>query len=381
MGSNGGHRAGDRRRWIAALAGAAAVGITLGIVLSITEESPPHAHARAPARTNPRTGIGRGTKVSRPPGRSSVGAGEPIKLTSHWTGTCPVVIKNHYNKYDWNEQTKCAGDWGFEAQLVTVRNDSNIPVFANEWYGSDWHGQTTIAPHKTIVMPVWGTPFSTSLFVGACSPGPGGPGTCQNGPANRKANVEIVRWEEIPSNNSRGLMFLRDENAVGVPPTRGSKFTAVNLSGYPVQLHWAALGRDRWADLAPMGRVENIPPGSVDGRKEFGTGAVALVQFIPTPHESGAELYPLVTQGQGAIMTPLNGSWCRVQLQNVSSNRVVLTSWKVPYAVTSGGLSLDPGASGTLVMRPPSFLITAIVGLPSPGSFATVKATNWTNCP
>ena len=380
MGSNWGHRADRRRRWIAALAGTAAVGITLGVVLSTLEESPPHAHARP--STKPRTGIGPGTKVSHPPGPSSVGAGEPVKLTSHWTGTCPVVIKNHYNKYDWNEQTKCAGGWGFEAQLVTVRNDSNIPVFANEWYGSDWHGQTNIAPHKTIVMPVWGTPFSTSLFVGACWPGPGGPGTCQNGPANRKANVEIVRWVEIPTNNARGLMFLRDENAIGVPAAHGSKYTAVNLSEYPVQLHWSALGRDRWVDLAPMGRVENIPPGSVDGRKEFGTGAVALVQFIPTPHERGAELYPLVTHGgRGAVMTPLNGSWCRVELQNVSSNFVALVSWIVPYVVTSGGLSLEPGASGTLRMKPASLLITAMVGRPHPEGFATVKATNWTHCP
>jgi hypothetical protein len=303
-------------------------------------------------------------------------------LTSHSTGTCPVAIQNHYNKYDWNEQVKCAGDWGFEAQLVTVRNDSNVPVFANEWYGSDWHGQTTIAPHKTIVMPVWGTLFSTSLFVGACWPGPGGSGTCQNGPANKKAHVEIVRWEEIPTNMARGLMFLRNENAVGVPAIRGSKFTAVNLSAYPVQLHWAALGRDRWVDLTPMGRVENIPPGSVDGRKDFGEGGVALVQFIPTPHEHGADLYYLPPRGEGgAIMTPLNGSWCRAQLQNVSSNRVSLTSWHLPYVTASGGLSLDPGASGTLVMRPRSFLITGLVGLPSPGSSATIRATSWTHCP
>jgi hypothetical protein len=291
------------------------------------------------------------------------------------------VIKNHYIKYDWNEQTKCAGGWGLEAQLVTVRNDSNIPVFANEWYGSDWHGQTTIAPHKTIVMPVWGTLFSTSLFVGACWPGPGGPGTCQSGPANKKANVEIVRWVEVPSNDSRGLMFLREENGIGIPAVHGSKYTAVNLSEYPVQLHWAALGRDRWADLAPKGRIDNIPPGDAHGRKEFGTGAVALVQFIPTPNESGAEIYILPPARETTIMTPLDGSWCRVQLQNVSSNRISLHSWTVPYLVTSGGLSLDPTASGTLVMKPHTLLITAIVGLPDPGGWGRVKATNWTKCP
>jgi hypothetical protein len=105
------------------------------------------------------------------------------------------------------------------------------------------------------------------------------------------------------------------------------------------------------------------------------------VQFIPTPHENGADLYVLVTRGDSAIMTPLNGSWCRVQLQNVSSNRVVLTSWTVPYVVTSGGVSLDPGASRTLVMNPGSLLVTAIVGLPNPGGSATVKATHWTRCP
>jgi hypothetical protein len=356
------------------------MGITLGIVLSVTEKSPPHAHARA-ARpsTNPPTGIGPGTKVKDPPGPKAVGAGAPAGLTSHWTGTCPVLIQNHYNKYLWNDQTKCAGEWGTEGQLVTLRNESGIPVFANEWYGSDWHGQTTIAPGKTVVMPVWGSILSTSLYLGACHPGSGGPATCRNGRANQKANVEVVHWREIPAFH---LLFVRDENGIGVPPSRGAKFTAVNLSEYPLQLHWAALGRDKWVDLAPMGKVENIPPGSVDGRKDFGEGAVALVQFVPTPHEPGAELYPIITNGEhGGVMTPLNGSWCRAQLQNVSSNRVSLTSWKVPYVVTSGGLSLDPGASGMLVMRPPSFLITARVGQPMPGGSATIKAISWTKCP
>jgi hypothetical protein len=383
-----------RRRigWIAAIAGAAVVGIVLGAVLSTLDDSPPPAHAKLSlrksskfptrSRTSPPTGIGPGTKVKDPPGPSSVGAGEPAGLTSHWTGTCPVLIQNHYNKLDWNEQTKCAGGWGVEGQLVTVRNDSNIPVFANEWYtGGFWHGQTTIAPHKTVVMPVWGS-LSTSLFVGACWPGSTGPGPCTNGPHNRKANVEIVRWQEIPSTDTRGLLFVRDENGIGVPATRGSKFTAVNLSEYPLQLHWEALGEDRWVDLAPNGKIENVPPGSVDGRKEFGEGAVALVQFIPTPHERGADLYHILNRGEhGGVLTPLLGSWCSVQLQNLSSTYVGLTSWHVPYVTTSGGLSLAPGASGTLVMRPRTFLITGRVGQNNEGDFATIKATNWTKCP
>jgi hypothetical protein len=53
----------------------------------------------------------------------------------------------------------------------------------------------------------------------------------------------------------------------------------------------------------------------------------------------------------------------------------------LPYFVASGGVSLDPGASATLVMKPPSFLITAIVGQPDPGGRGQVKATNWTKCP
>src|SRR5215831_6251670 len=67
-------------------------------------------------------------------------------LTSGWTGTCPVVIRDHYNYNLWDDHTKCAGDWGHHPHLVTIRNASNQPVFVNEWYAGFRHGQTTILP-------------------------------------------------------------------------------------------------------------------------------------------------------------------------------------------------------------------------------------------
>jgi hypothetical protein len=231
-------------------------------------------------------------------------------------------------------------------------------------------------------MPVWGSILSTHLFIGACHPGSGGPGTCRTGPRNQKANVEILHWQEVPP-NSRGLLFVRNENGIGIPARTASKYTAVNLSEFPVQIRWSALGRDKWVDLAPMGQIKDIPGGDAYGRKEFGTGTVALVQFIPTAREPGADIYDLITREQQlpATMTVLDGSWCRVQLQNISANHLSFHSWHLPYFVASGGVSLDPGASATLVMKRPSFLITAIVGQPDPGGRGQVKATNWTKCP
>jgi hypothetical protein len=351
-------------------------------ILSTPGGSPAQAHDRSRPAFDPPTGVGPGTTVKDPPGPRSVGAGEPAGLRSHWTGTCPVPVQDHYQKYDWNEQAKCGEDWGIHGQLVTLRNDSDITVFVNEWYGADWHGATSIAPHKTTVLPVWGSIFSTTLFIGACHPGSGGPRTCRSGPRNQRANVEVLRWEQVGA-NSRGLMFVRDENSIGIPARSASTYTALNLGEYPVQIRWSTLGRDKWVDLPPKGQIKDIPGGDAYGRKEFGTGNVGLVQFIPTAREPGADIYDLITREQAlpATMTLLDGSWCRVHLQNISSNHLLFHSWHVPYFVSSGGLSLDPGESGTLVIKPPSFLITAIVGLPDPGGRGQVKATNWTRCP
>ena len=370
--------------WITAGVGVAIAGLILVLVLS--DESPSHASARP--TTNPSTGLSSGVKVAHPPGPTSGGASAPSGLTSGWTGTCPVQVKNHYIKYDWNEQTKCAGGWGSHAQLVTIRNASNLPVFVNEWYGSDWHGQTTILAGQSVIMPVWGTIFSTSLYVGACWVGSGGPGTCQNGTPNQTANVEIVSWEEIPQGqNSNGLMFVRDENSMGISARNGSSYTAVNLGDYPVQLHWPELGRDRWVDLPLKGRIENIPPGDIYGRKEIGTGAVALVSIKPIPRPDGEDLYSLVSPSERggvppfAYMTWLNGSWCSVHLENLGPKPVILQSWNVPY-VGSGGkdLFLVKGASGTLVMSRGTLFLTGHVGTGSTGEFTLVKATQWKQC-
>lgn len=374
-------RRGHGKAWVGGGAGLAVVGITLGLVFGVfLDESP--SHATAHPSTNPPTGLGPGITVANPPGPDSVGAGAPPELTKQGTGPCWVDIRNEYNKEDWQQQTACARNWGQKEWLLTLRNESQLTVFANEWYAGKLHGETPISPGQTVVMPLWGSIFHTSLWFGTCWQGPGGPGTCQSGPGGQRAKVELLNWEEVSGNLNRGLMFVRDENAIGAPPSRGSKYTAVNVGRYPVQLNWAALGRGKWVDLPVEGKIENIPPGDVNGRKDLGSGAVALVQLIPTPHEQGADLYSLVPGPRySGVMTPLDGSWCGATIQNISNNRVVLTSWDLPYITTSGGLSLDPGASGTMVMRNPTFLITGVVGLPNPQSFATLKATNWKKCP
>jgi hypothetical protein len=372
--------AGHRNTWALGGIGVVILGITLGLVFGVfLDESPSHANARA--TMDPPSGLGPATKVANPPEPGSVVAGESV-AGNRPTGPCWVDIRNNYDKYDWQQQTDCGKNWGTEAELVTLRNDSKLTVFANEWYAGAWHGETPISAGQTVVMPLWGSIFHTALRLGTCWQGPGGPGTCQGGPADQRAKVEVVNWDSVPTHRARGLMFVREENGIGAPGLHGSKYTAANVGRYPVQLHWPALGRGRWVDLPAQGKIENIPPGDVEGRKEFGTGAVALVQLIPTPHEDGPDLYFLVPgSGDTALMTFLDGSWCSATIQNLSNNRVILTSWHVPYISTSGGLSLDPGASGTIVMKQPTLLITGIVGLPNPRGFATLKATNWKKCP
>lgn len=366
-------------------------GLALGFIISFTlGESRLHAQSvptKSPAKS-PASGIGPGVKVDNPPASNSGAASAPAGLKRGWTGTCRVQIRDHYRKYVWDEHTKCGEEWGFHDQLVTIRNSGHQPVFVNEWYAGDWHGQTTILPGQTVVMPVFETPFSTALFVGACWQGSGGPGTCKSGPHNRTTNVEIVRWQEIPrGSGANSYLLIRDANAIGLSAMRGSSYTAVNLGDHAVQLHWPELGRDRWVDLPLKGRIEKIPPGDMNGRKDFGSGAVALVDFVPVPRERGEEIYRLVTPSERtgvppfAHMTFLNGSWCSVHIENLGPARVILQSWIIPLLKPGGNdLSLEKGATGTLKMNRGTLLITGHVGTGSTGEFTLVKATAWKQC-
>lgn len=365
----------SRRAVTIGITGLLVIGLALSLVFVfvIDDSTPVHADT---ASAYPTTGNGRGTSVPNPPPKDTAA------VLSHNVGRCAVPIRNSYDKLDWQAQTKCVQNWGLSGQLITVKNESTVPVFLNEWYGWDLHGETPVLPGQSISMPVWGA-LANSIYVGACWPGPGGPGTCQNGPEHQHAIVNFIRVDPVPENS---LLFVRDENGQGIPAVRGKSWAAVNLGRYAVQLHWPALGRDKWVDLPVGGRVENIPPGDIKARKDFGTGAVALVQLIPTPHERGTDLYRMVTpNGRDglipyATMTVLNGSWCSVHLQNLGPESVRLQVWSVPYLVPSGDdLSLADGQSGTLTVRN-TLLVTGVVGRAEMGNFTTLKATDWRKC-
>jgi hypothetical protein len=371
--------AGHRKAWAISGGTLAVLVLVVAVVLVLLDESPAHSVVR----TSTPTGIGPGTKVADPP---------PATVASEHknnVGRCEVAIRNHYRNDDWGPQTKCASNWGDTAQLVTIKNESTtVPVFVNEWYTGVLHGQTTIMPGQTVIMPVWGA-LTTSLYLGACWPGTAGPGTCQAGPDNQKAVVHIISFQPVPQGkNDNGLMFIRETNSMGFSSVHGRSYTAMNLGDYPVQLHWAQLGRDTWVDLPLKGRIENIPPGDISGRKAYGTGAVGLVSFVATPHTEGGEFYRMVSPSERggippfAYMTWLNGSWCSVHLENFGPARVILQTWAVPPLVTSAGpdLTLEPGASGVLRMKN-ALLVTGHVGGGSTGDFTRLKATGWKKCP
>jgi hypothetical protein len=391
MASHGGFRHGGHwRRWGIIGLCVVLVGVALGLGLShILDESPSHATSTTSGSSNQQqAGNGPGIKVAHPPGpNTGVVPGQKV-LAANQSGLCRVNIRDHYNKYLPDDQVKCAGEWdGY--WLVTMRNDSSVPVFVNEWYFGDWHGQTTILPYQTAIVPLFGTPFSTALFVGACWTGSGGPGTCQAGAANKFANVSIVHWSNVsPDPRRAGQLWFREQEGIAVSARTGP-VVAMNNSPFPIELHWPALGRDIWVTVNPKGHSGPIPAPDLEGRKAFGNGEVAVVTLAPTgPGEDPEHLYRLITPTYltgvppYAEMTWLGVSYCSVHLQNLSSHSISLFTWYFPgYLNQSGpGLTLGIGQSGTLTMRSGTALIAGHVGTAVAGEFATVKATDWKKC-
>ncbi|HEX7312766.1 MAG TPA: hypothetical protein VF297_02535 [Pyrinomonadaceae bacterium] len=273
---------------------------------------------------------------------------------------------------------------------MTVTNSGNnrVPVLINEWYGASRHGQTILRPGETKLLPLWGY---ARVWIGACWEGAGGPGTCRAG-SEDKALVSVESW--LKRTTSHELWF-RDYGSQSVPKEEGDFVVATNASEFTIQLWWSYRNPDDWVTIPPKGRSEPVPfRGGVRtfiGKKDFGTGAAARVTFTKTGGDDG-ETHLLVTPGTPgpgnppvATMTFLFGSWCGVRLENLGPNSVVLNTWPLPgfptLPQTGDGLLLEVGKSGTLRMKPGTFEITGQVGTGRPGSFTTLKATNWQKCP
>lgn len=378
MDSTEGQRgAGHRwRTWLILGLGAAVIAAALGVGLShILSESPSHASGS--------TGAGK-------TGTAKATSGQPPFGTDQ-TGVCHVPIRPYSGGNNPDDRRECVGGWGWSGRwLVTIRNDSAALVMASEQYAGHAHGETTIPPRQTVVMPLYETvfPLSTALIMTACTTDSrGGCVDLRSHPP--PAAVHIERWQHVGPGTFQ--MFVRDTASIGLSAIHGRSFVALNNSAYNVQLHWSQLGPGNWVTIAPKGHSQDIPPGDVEARKDYGTGAVALVSFTVTPHERGADLYRLTTPTENtgfppyAIMTFLNGSWCSAQIKNLGPNRVVLNSWLPPgtFPFTPPGgpvLVLDPQETGTLRMRAATIIITALIGDHGTGDFTTVQAMNWRHC-
>lgn len=351
---------------------AAALGLGLSHILS---EAPSHATGRtAPAQS----GTGKATSGQAPFGPDQ-------------TGVCPVPIRPYSGGNNPDDRRECVGGWGWSGRwLVTIRNDSAALVMVSEQYAGHSHGETTIPPKQTVMMPLYETvfPLSTALVMTACTTeGAGGCVDLRSHPPS--ASVHVERWQHVGSGPFQ--MFIRDTAGIGLSASHGSSFVALNNSAYNVQLHWSQLGPGNWVTIPPKGHSQAIPPGDVQARKDFGTGEVALVTFTVTPHENRDDLYTLTTPTENtglppySIMTFLNGSWCSAQIKNYGPNRVILNSWlppgTFPFAPEGGPLLvLDPQETGTLRMNRATIIITGIVGDHGTGDFTTLKATNWKHC-
>jgi hypothetical protein len=350
----------------------AVVAAALGVGLShILTESPSHASAGTPSG---QTGTGKAT------------SGQPPFGTDQ-TGVCQVPIRP-YRGNNPNDRKECVGGWGWSGRwLVTIRNASDARVMVSEQYAGHPHGETTIPPKQTVIMPLYDSvfPLSTALVMTACSTD--GSAGCVVWPHQPMASIHIERWQHVGSFQ----MFVRDTASIGLSAYHGRSFVGVNDSPYNVQLHWPQLGAGNWVTIPPKGHSQAIPPGDVEARKDPGNGEVALVTFTVTPHERGDDIYRLTTPTEYtgsppyAIMTFLDGSWCSVQIQNLGPRRVILNSWlppgTFPFAPEGGPvLVLDPQETRTLRMKPATIIITGIVGDHGTGDFATVKAMNWRKC-
>jgi hypothetical protein len=354
---------------------AAVVAAALGVGLShILSESPSHASAgTAPAQS----GTGKDTAGQAPFGTDQ-------------TGVCQVPIRP-YRGNNPNDRRECVGGWGWSGRwLVTIRNGSDARVMVSEQYAGHAHGETTIPPRQTVIMPLYDTvfPLSTSLVMTACTTD-GHIGGCVVGSHPPTASVHIERWQHVGPSTFQ--MFVRDTASIGLSANHGRSFVAVNNSLYNVQLHWSQLGHGNWVTIPPKGHSQAIPPGDVEARKDYGSGEVASVSFTVTPHENRDDLYRLTTPTENtgvppyAIMTFLNGTWCSAQIKNLGPVRVILNSWlppgTFPFALQGGpALTLDPGDTGTLRMKPATIIVTAIIGDHETGDFATVQATDWKKC-
>jgi len=363
------------RTWVILGVCAAVVAAALGVGLShILSESPSHATSSpAPAQS----GTGKATSGQAPFGPDQ-------------TGVCPVPIRTYSGGNNPDDRKECVGGWGWRGRwLVTIRNDSAALVMVSEQYAGHSHGETTIPPSKTVIMPLYDNvfPFSTALVMTACTTD-GRVGGCVVGSHPPSAPVHIERWQHVGAGFQ---MFVRDTASIGLSAYHGRSFVALNNSAYDVQLHWSQLGPGNWVTIAPKGHSQAIPPGDVEARKDFGTGQVALVTFTVTPHDRGDDIYRLTTPTENtgvppyAVMTYLNGTWCSVQIKNLGPNRVVLNSWLVPgtfpLALPGGPvLVLDPQETGTLRMKPATIVITGIIGDHYTGDFTTVQAMNWRHC-
>jgi hypothetical protein len=362
------------RTWVILGVAVAVVAAALGLGLShILSESPSHASS---------------STASTQPGTGKATSGQP-PFGAEQTGVCQVPITTYQGGNNPDDRKECVGGWGWSGRwLVTIRNDSDARVMVSERYAGHSHGQTTIPPRQTVTMPLYETvfPLSTSLVMTACTTDDR-VGGCVVGPHPPTAPVHIERWQHVGSFQ----MLLRDTASIGLSASHGRSFVAVNNSAYDVQLHWSQLGPGNWVTIAPKGHSQAIPPGDVEARKDFGSGQVALVTFTVTPHDRGDDLYRLTTPTENtgfppyAIMTFLNGTWCSAQIKNLGPERVVLNSWlppgTFPFAPPGGPvLTLDPGETGTLRMKPATIIITGIIGDHYTGDFTTVQAMNWRHC-
>src|SRR5215210_6105125 len=195
------------------------------------------------------SGKGPGVKVAHPPPpRSASSVLEPGQR-----GACVVPIRNSYAPDDWQQQQECLKVPDHNTWLVTIYNEGRVPVLINEWYDAFRHGETTLRPGETKLVPLWAY---ARVWIGACWPGSGGPGTCKDGPANQIAIVRIENWL---NGTFRHELWFRDQGSQSVPKEEGDFVVATNESEFTIQLWWSHRNSGDWVTIPPKGHSEPVP--------------------------------------------------------------------------------------------------------------------------